>query len=293
MTATALPHLYSGKVRELYGVGHDRLLMVATDRVSVYDVVLGETIPDKGRVLTALSSWWFDQTADIIENHLISVDPTDFPETAGAVGGRASLVRRTKPLRLECIVRGYLFGSAWREYDASGTINGVAAPRGLEQASELPEPRFTPTTKAESGHDEALSPDDARALVGVDIYDRVKEASLALYRHGAERARTAGLVLADTKLEFGQIDGELIVIDEMLTPDSSRYWPEESWAPGSSPPAFDKQFVRDAMDATGWDHEAPPPAVPPAVIADTRARYVECYEMLTGRAFADWFSADD
>lgn len=293
MSGLALPHLYSGKVRELYEVSHDRLLIVATDRISVFDVVLPDPIPDKGRVLTALSAHWFEETADVVPNHLISCDPTDFPETATGIAGRAMLVRRTQPVRLECVVRGFLFGSAWREYQESGTINGMAAPRGLELAGPLPEPWFTPTTKAEHGHDLPLTPDEAAALVGRERFEEIRQRSLALYERGAERAREAGLILADTKFEFGEVDGELLVIDEILTPDSSRYWPAAQWSPGRVPPAFDKQFVRDAMDATGWDHEPPAPPIPPEVIANTRARYIECYELLTGRSFDDWFDDND
>jgi phosphoribosylaminoimidazole-succinocarboxamide synthase len=293
VTGIPLPHLYSGKVRELYEVGPDRLLVVATDRVSVFDVVLREPIPDKGRVLTALSAWWFEQTAGLVRNHLISCDPTDLPETAGDLAGRAMLVERTQPIRLECVVRGHLFGSAWKEYDERGTIGGEPAPSGLELASALPEPLFTPTTKAESGHDLPLSAAEARALVGADRYDRILELAVPLFAAGVERARSAGLILADTKFEFGDLDGEVVLIDELFTPDSSRYWAVEDWEPGTSPPPFDKQYVRDAMDATGWDHEPPPPPIPAEVVTSTRARYVECYEMLTGLSFDDWFGPGD
>jgi phosphoribosylaminoimidazole-succinocarboxamide synthase len=224
---------------------------------------------------------------------MISCDPTDFPETAGSVSGRAMLVHRTAPIRLECVVRGYLAGSAWREYRERGTVHGRDAQYGLLEASALPEPLFTPTTKAEEGHDLPLSDDEAIELVGRDRFDRLRDLSLQIYERGHERARAAGLVLADTKLEFGELDGELLVIDEMLTLDSSRYWPADEWAPGASPPAFDKQIVRDAMDATGWNHEPPPPPVPPQVIAGTRARYIECYELLTGCSFDDWFDVTD
>jgi phosphoribosylaminoimidazole-succinocarboxamide synthase len=293
VTGPSLPHLYSGKVREVYEVAHDRLLIVATDRVSVFDVVLPDLIPDKGRVLTALSAYWFEATADLVPNHLVSCDPTDFPESGAGVAGRAMLVRRAQPVRMECVVRGYLFGAAWREYAERGTISGIAAPTGLELASALPEPWFTPTTKAEHGHDEPLAPDQAAALVGRERYEAMRELALRLYEQGAHRAREAGLILADTKFEFGEVDGELLLIDEVLTPDSSRYWPADEYRPGTAPPAFDKQLVRDAMDATGWDHEPPPPPVPPDVIANTRARYIECYEMLTGRSFDDWYDESD
>jgi phosphoribosylaminoimidazole-succinocarboxamide synthase len=290
---TALPHLYSGKVRELYEVGHDRLLMVASDRISVFDVVLPDEIPDKGRVLTALSYFWFDQTRHLVPNHVISCDPTDFPETAGDVGGRAMLVRATRPVRMECVVRGYLFGAAWREYREHATIGGAAAPAGLREADQLPEPLFTPTTKADSGHDLPLAAGDAVALVGRERYEKLRDLSVRLYEYGAEHARSCGLILADTKFEFGELDGEVLVIDEMMTPDSSRYWPAESWEPGTSPPSFDKQYVRDFMDASGWDHEPPAPHMSEEAIENTRARYREAYEQLTGLSLDDWFGPED
>lgn len=293
MTGVGLRHVYSGKVRELYEVGHDRFLMVASDRVSVFDCVLPDEIPDKGRVLTGLSAWWFERTAGIVPNHVISVDPTDFPETAGHVGGRAMLVRATTPVRMECVVRGYLFGGAWKEYREHGTIGGQPAPPGLEEADRLPEPLFTPTTKAEAGHDEPLSPDEAVELVGADLYRDLRRISIELYEHGAAHVAHQGLILADTKVEFGRLDGELVLIDELLTPDSSRYWPADSWQPGTSPPSFDKQYVRDFMDSTGWNHEPPAPRMPPEVIDGTRARYVEAYERITGAPFDEWFGPTD
>jgi phosphoribosylaminoimidazole-succinocarboxamide synthase len=290
---TALPHLYTGKVRELYEVGHDALLMVASDRVSVFDVVLPDEIPDKGRVLTALSQFWFDQTAAMVANHVLSCDPTDFPETAGAVAGRAMLVKATRPVRLECVVRGYLFGGGWVEYTERGTVGGLAVPAGLRRAEQLPEPLFTPTTKAESGHDLPVNADEARELVGADVYEELRELSLRLYNFGAEHARERGVILADTKFEFGERDGKLLVIDEMMTPDSSRYWPADEYAPGKSPPSFDKQFVRDFMDATGWDHEPPAPHLSADAIASTRAKYIEAYELISGESFDTWYAPDD
>jgi phosphoribosylaminoimidazole-succinocarboxamide synthase len=292
MTKTALPHVYSGKVRELYEVGHDALLMVASDRISVFDVVLPDEIPDKGRVLTALSSFWFDRTSDIVANHVISCDPTDFPETAGDVGGRAALVRATRPIGLECVVRGYVFGHGWQEYSERGTVGGFAAPKGLRQADRLPVPLFTPTTKADAGHDLPLTAQEAAAQVGADVYEHVKNLSLRLYEVGAQHAETRGLILADTKFEFGELDGQIIVIDEMMTPDSSRYWPTDSYRPGSSPPSFDKQYVRDYMDTTGWNHEPPAPRMPESVIANTRGKYVEAYELLTDLSFDEWYSPE-
>jgi phosphoribosylaminoimidazole-succinocarboxamide synthase len=290
---SGLPHLYSGKVRELYEVGIDALLMVATDRISVFDVVLPDLIPDKGRVLTALSNFWFERTADIVPNHVISCDPTDFPEIAGDVAGRATLVHAARPIRLECIVRGHVFGHGWSEYQEQGTVGGFTVPAGLRQAEKLPEPLFTPTTKAETGHDMTLTADGAVEVVGADVYEQLKDVSLRLYELGARHAESCGLILADTKFEFGDRDGEIILIDEMMTPDSSRYWPREKYAPGSTPPSFDKQYVRDFMDSTGWAHEPPAPSLPPDVITNTRAKYVEAYELLTDDAFSDWYGVDD
>jgi phosphoribosylaminoimidazole-succinocarboxamide synthase len=267
--------------------------MVASDRVSVFDVVLPDEIPDKGRVLTGVSQFWFDQTAVIVPNHVISSDPTDFPETAGNVGGRAMLVRATQPIRLECVVRGYLFGHGWQEYTERGTVGGFDVPAGLRQAERLPEPLFTPTTKAESGHDLPLNASEAAALVGADVYRQVRDLSLRIYAVGAAHASENGLVLADTKFEFGLLDGEIIVIDEMMTPDSSRYWPLEAYEVGTSPPSFDKQFVRDFMDRTGWNHEPPAPRLPADVIDKTRALYREAYELLTGSSLDDWYGPDE
>jgi len=288
-SATTLPHVYSGKVRELYEAGSDQLLMVASDRVSVFDVVLPDEIPDKGRVLTGMSQYWFDRTVGIVANHVISSDPADFPDAAGDVAGRAMLVRATQPIRLECVVRGYLFGGGWKEYTARGTVGGFPVPAGLSQAERLPTPLFTPTTKAESGHDLALTATEAADLVGPDVYEAVRDRSIRLYTIGAARAAECGLVLADTKFEFGEFDGEIIVIDEMMTPDSSRYWSLDTYRVGTSPPSFDKQFVRDFMDSIGWDHEPPAPAMPAAVIDSTRVLYRDAYERLTGSSLDDWY----
>jgi len=290
VTTLELQHLRSGKVRDIYEVDHDRLLIVASDRISAYDVVMEQPIPDKGRVLTGLSDFWFERTRDVVANHLISADPTDFPETAGPeVAGRAMLVRKATPLPIECVVRGYMFGSAWREYREAGTVNGVRMEEGMEQAQPLPEPIFTPSTKAEEGHDEALTPEEARALVGEERCAHLEEVSIALYKAGAELAASQGILVADTKFEFGEVDGEIVLIDEVLTPDSSRFWPADEYAMGTSPPSFDKQFVRDYYDSTGWDHEPPPPALPEDVIAGTRARYIEAYERITQSSFDEWF----
>jgi phosphoribosylaminoimidazole-succinocarboxamide synthase len=289
-----IKHHYRGKVRDLYEVGHDRILMVASDRISVFDVVLPDEIPDKGRALTALSAHWFEQTAHLWPNHVVSADPTDFPETVGPeMAGRAMLVRAAQPVRLECIARGYLFGSAWSEYEEQGTVSGVALPAGLREAERLPEPIFTSTTKAEVGHDEPLTDVQAAAAVGDETFEACRDATLAIYRFGAERAARRGLVLADTKLEFGRIGEELVVIDEMLTSDSSRYWDAERYAIGSSPPSFDKQYVRDHYLGLDWDRTPPAPPLPETVVQGTRARYVEAYETLTGESFDEWHGADE
>jgi phosphoribosylaminoimidazole-succinocarboxamide synthase len=290
MTIT-LTHEYTGKVRDLYDAGDDRLLMVASDRVSVFDVVLPDPIPDKGRVLTAISAFWFDQVSDLVPNHVLSVDPADFPaEARPEADGRAMLVRRTTPVPMECIARGYLFGGAWAEYQDRGTVQGRPMPAGMQQATALPEMLFTPTTKAEEGHDLPMSDAEAIAAVGEDLFGRLRDVALAIYARGAELARERGIILADTKFEFGTTpDGELLLIDEALTPDSSRYWPAEDYAVGGSPPSFDKQYVRDHYLTLDWDRTAPAPPVPASVIAGTRARYVEAYERLTGESFADWY----
>jgi phosphoribosylaminoimidazole-succinocarboxamide synthase len=294
MTKVALPHHYTGKVRDLYEVDHDRMLVVASDRISVFDVVLPSEIPDKGRALTALSTFWFGQTSAIWPNHLISSDPTDFPETAGsAVAGRAMLVRAARPVRLECIARGHLFGSAWSEYEATGAVAGASLPPGLHQAEQLPEPIFTCTTKAEAGHDETLTHAQAAELVGDETFEQVRAATLDVFRFGAAHAASRGLILADTKLEFGKVDRDIVVIDEMLTCDSSRYWAADEYRIGISPPSFDKQFVRDHYLGLGWDQVPPAPPLPPDVIAGTRQRYLEAYEMLTGSSFDDWFAVDE
>jgi phosphoribosylaminoimidazole-succinocarboxamide synthase len=294
VTGIALPHAYTGKVRDLYDVNHDRMLIVASDRISVFDVVLGDLVPDKGRALTALSTFWFEQTAHLAPNHLISSDPTDFPETAGSdVAGRAMLVRAAQPVRLECIGRGYLFGSAWSEYEERGTVYGRSMPSGLRQAERLPAPIFTATTKADSGHDEPLTAAAAARLVGDDLFDQVRDATMRVYEFAAALAESRGLILADTKLEFGTIDQELLVIDEMLTSDSSRYWPADGYRVGTSPPSFDKQYARDYYLGTDWDRTAPAPPLPSDVIAGTRSRYIEAYELLTGASFDEWHRPEE
>jgi phosphoribosylaminoimidazole-succinocarboxamide synthase len=284
-------HVYSGKVRDVYDAGGDRLLMVASDRLSAFDVVLAEPIPDKGRVLTGMTAFWLDLLRDVAPNHLVSVDPADFPEGAAGiegVAGRGMLVRKAEMLTIECIVRGYLSGSAWKEYKQSGTMHGTPLPAGLQESDRLPEPVFTPSTKADTGHDENISFEQASELVGLDVAKRARDLSLTAYQRGAGWAAERGIIIADTKFELGFIDGELALCDEVLTPDSSRFWPADQWQPGATPPSFDKQPVRDWLEGTGWDKTPPPPALPADVVTSSRARYVEAYERVTGKRFADW-----
>ena len=283
----ALNHLGSGKVREIYEVDADRLLIVASDRISAYDVIMSQDIPDKGKVLTGLSTHWFDLLDT--PHHLLSTDPADVPgiDAAAAeyLAGRMMLVRRCEVIPMECVIRGYLYGSSWREYEAGGGPTTEHLPDGLGMAELLTEPIFTPATKAESGHDENLTEAGARDLVGDDLYEDLKARSLAIYLAGAEYAAKRGIILADTKFEFGIVDGEVILIDEVLTPDSSRYWPVEAWGPGRSMPSFDKQPLRDWLDDQPWDKAPPPPTLPSDVIKSTRDRYVEAFERLTGTSF--------
>jgi phosphoribosylaminoimidazole-succinocarboxamide synthase len=286
----ALKHLGSGKVREIYEVDEERLLIVASDRISAFDVVLSEPIPDKGKVLTGLSLHWFEVLDT--PHHLLSADPADVPgisaEERRSLAGRMMLVKRADVVPMECVVRGYLYGSSWREYAGGGGPTTEHLPDGLELASKLDEPIFTPATKAESGHDENLTEAGAREHVGDQVYEELRRRSLDIYRRGAEYAADRGILLADTKFEFGWVDGELILIDEVLTPDSSRYWPEEAWQPGHTMPSFDKQPVRDWLDAQDWDKSPPAPHLPAQVVASTRRRYVTAFERLTGTAFDDY-----
>lgn len=291
----SLERVYSGKVRDVYDAGDGLLLMVASDRISAFDVVFAEPVPDKGRVLTAMTAFWAEEFADLAPTHLVATDPADFPpgaESVPDVAGRAMLVRRAEMLPIECIVRGYLSGSAWKEYRRSGTMHGTPLPAGLQESERLPSPVFTPSTKAAEGHDENISFDEAVRLVGGDHAERAREISLAAYSRGAARALERGIVVADTKFELGFIDGELAICDEMLTPDSSRFWAAEEWSPGSTPPSFDKQPVRDWAESTGWDKASAAPPMPAEVIAATRERYVTAYERITGRRFADWWGVD-
>jgi phosphoribosylaminoimidazole-succinocarboxamide synthase len=293
-TLDDLPLLASGKVREMYDLdGRSQLdppplLMVASDRISTYDAVHPTPIPDKGKVLTGLSVFWFELTNGIVANHLISA--TDgVPDEAR---GRALVVRRLKMLPVECVVRGYITGSGWKDYQATGSVSGIALPEGLQESQQLPEPIFTPSTKADVGHDEAIDLDRAAALVGdAELMRRVRDVSVRLYSFAAEHARERGVILADTKFEFG-IDerGELVLGDEVLTPDSSRYWPVDGFEVGHGQPSFDKQYVRDWASASGWDKKPPAPAIPDDVVAGTRARYVEAYELIAGEPFDAWLA---
>jgi phosphoribosylaminoimidazole-succinocarboxamide synthase len=282
-----LKHVYSGKVRDVYEIDTDHLLFVTSDRISAFDVVMEEPIRDKGRVLTAMTAFWLDRVTDIVPNHLVSLDP---PGDAGLpdLAGRCMVVRRAEMLKIECIVRGYLSGSAWKEYQQSGTMHGQPLPKGLEQSTKLPQPVFTPSTKAESGHDENIGFDEACNIVGVDVAKAARDISLAVYERGSALAAERGIIIADTKFELGIIDGELALCDEVLTPDSSRFWAAEEWKPGIVPPSFDKQPIRDWLEGTGWDKTPPPPHLPDDVVSTSRARYVAAYERITGRSFAEW-----
>jgi len=286
----ALPHIYSGKVRDIYDAGDDRLLMVTSDRLSAFDVVMAEPIPDKGRVLTAMSAFWFEKFQGVVGSHLLSTSLDDCPAPAKRDDwqGRIMLCRKAEMLPIECIVRGYLTGSAWKEYKADGTMHGQELPAGLLESAQLPEPVFTPSTKAAEGHDENISFEAAVALIGPDLAERARSVSLELYTKGAEWAAARGILMADTKFELGLIDGELVLCDEVLTPDSSRFWAAESWKPGSTPPSFDKQPVRDYLDGLDWNKQPPAPPLPTEVVDTTSARYINAYERITGRSFAEW-----
>ncbi len=277
-----------GKVRDVYDAGADRLLLVATDRISAFDVVLADPIPDKGRVLTGLSLFWFERTADLVPNQVLSAEPGSFPSpfvSEPALAGRSMLVRRAKVIPIECVARGYLSGSGWRQYRQTGAVCGIPLPPGLVESDRLPEPIFTPTTKAEAGHDLPLAPEEAVDLVGKDLFERLKELTLVIYERLSSTGGARGVLVADTKLEFGFAGGELILIDEIGTPDSSRFWPADAYRPGGAQPSFDKQFVRDWLDASGWDRDPPSPALPAQVVQGTTARYREAYERITGASF--------
>ena len=279
-----------GKVRDVYAADGS-LLIVATDRISAFDYVLGSGIPDKGRVLTQLSAFWFAQTSDIVPNHLRTTRPEDYPaglrRHANVLRGRSMLVRRTEPIPIECIARGYLSGSAWKEYQQTGRVSGIALPAGLRESDRLPEPIFTPATKASSGHDINISEDEAARLVGRDLVDRLRQLTLHLYSRGAAHAEPQGIIVADTKFEFGRVAegpgaGELILIDEMLTPDSSRFWPRDLYLPGGPQPSFDKQYVRDYLETICWNKQPPVPSLPDEVVLRTREKYLQAFHVLTG-----------
>ena len=282
-------HIGSGKVREIFAVGDDRVLLVATDRISAYDVVLPQPIPDKGKVLTGLSHFWLGLMEDICPNHLISISERDLPDVGmDDLGGRAMLCDLADPIPVEFVVRGYLSGSGWREYRESGAVCGHDLPAGLVESDQLPEPILTPATKATSGHDENITETQAAEIVGRDTYQTAKRYALQIYERASDVARDRGIVLADTKFEFGVIGAEVVLIDEVLTPDSSRFWPADQYRPGGSQPSFDKQYVRDWLDASGWDHNPPPPDLPADVVEATRQRYIEAYERVSGRPFEVW-----
>jgi phosphoribosylaminoimidazole-succinocarboxamide synthase len=277
-------HVGSGKVRELYALDDDRLLLVASDRISTFDVVLPTEIPDKGRVLTGLSAFWFARTADLCANHLMAL-PED---------GRSLECRRLEMLPIECVVRGYLAGSGWKDYQATGEVCGHALPRGLRESDRLPEPIFTPATKAQTGHDENITREQAAELVGMDRLAEVEATSLALYRFAADYAAARGIIIADTKFEFGADPaGQLVLGDEAFTPDSSRFWPADAYEPGRPQPSFDKQFVRDYCESLGWDKTDPGPELPDEVVTGTRGRYVEAFERLTERSFRRYLEDPD
>ena len=280
-----------GKVRDVYEIG-DQLLIVTTDRISAFDYVLGSGIPDKGKVLTQLSGFWFERIGDLVPHHLVSMDTAEFPGPARAhadvLRGRTMLVRRTEPVPIECVARGYLSGSGWKEYQKTGSVCGVRLPAGLRESDRLPEPIFTPATKAESGHDENISEDEASRLVGHELVVRLKALTLEIYRRGAAHALSKGIIVADTKFEFGLTgagdpDRDLVLIDEVLTPDSSRFWPESKYEPGRGQPSFDKQYVRDYLEEIRWNKQPPVPSLPDDVVRRTREKYVEAFTLLSGR----------
>jgi phosphoribosylaminoimidazole-succinocarboxamide synthase len=281
-----IPKLRSGKVREVFDLG-DSLLFVATDRISAFDCILPNAIPRKGEVLTQISSFWFEKL-DFVENHVIATNFRHFPEILKPfeeiLAGRSMIVKKALPLPVECVARGYLAGSGWKEYQEHGTLAGQPLPAGLRQGERLPETIFTPATKAETGHDENITWRQCRAILGDEVALQVRKWTIELYEHGRAFAAGRGIIVADTKFEFGMLDGEVVLIDEVLTPDSSRFWPESEYAAGGSPPSFDKQFVRDYLESLDWDKQPPAPALPAEIVARTSAKYLEAYERLTGLA---------
>lgn len=283
-----------GKVRDIYVVD-DALLIVATDRISAFDYVLGSGIPDKGKVLNQLSAFWFDRMAALVPHHVITTDVARYPAAAqpyaAALQGRSMLCRRTRPIPIECVARGYLSGSGWKDYQKTGAVCGVTLPKGLRESDRLPEPIFTPATKAESGHDENISEEEAARLVGADLVARLKQLTLDIYRRGCEHAESKGIIIADTKFEFGLVGAgdpatDVVLIDEVLTPDSSRFWPRDQYRPGEAQPSFDKQYVRDYLEQIRWNKQPPVPALPEDVVQRTREKYVEAFRRLTDRDLA-------
>jgi phosphoribosylaminoimidazole-succinocarboxamide synthase len=280
----------SGKVRDLYAADEGHLLLVASDRISAFDVVLDDDVPGKGEVLTGLTVFWLEQLGDLVPNHLAGWRASELPPAASHLAGRAMLVRRLEMVPFECVARGYLVGSGWKDYQATGAVCGVPLPAGLRQADRLREAIFTPATKAQEGHDQNISEAEVAERLGPDLAARLRDLTLEVYRRGADHAARRGILLADTKLEFG-LDGDQVVLaDEVLTPDSSRFWPAGGWSPGHSPPSFDKQYVRDWLDQSGWDHSPPAPELPDDVVQNTRAKYVEAYERITGESFDSWLN---
>jgi len=289
----ALPLVHSGKVRDVYAVGDDQLLLVASDRMSAFDVILPTMIPDKGAVLTGLSLWWFEQLADVVPNHVLSADVVGVLGPAfEPVRGRAVIVQRLEMVQVECVARGYLTGGGITDYNATGVVSGVALPPGLVDGSQLPSPIFTPSTKAPVGeHDLPISFEEVVAMVGKELADELRDVTLRVYERGRSVAAGAGIILADTKVELGLRSGQLVLGDEVLTPDSSRFWPASSWEPGHPQPSYDKQYVRDWLTQSGWDKKAPGPELPDDVVERTRAKYVEAYELLTGSSFDSYLRA--
>ena len=288
----ALPHLASGKVREIYEIDGKTLLFVATDRISAYDVILNQTIPDKGRVLTGLSLHFFNELDT--PNHLVTTDLNGVVDLSNSdradLAGRSMVVRKAEVIPVECVVRGYLYGSSWREYRDGGGPTTEHLPDGLQLADRLTEPIFTPATKAASGHDENITEERTRAILGDDLYEELRTRSIDIYLRATEYAAQRGVILADTKFEFGFADGELLLIDEILTPDSSRYWPADQWVPGSDVPSFDKQYVREWLEKQPWDKQPPPPNLPNEIVEGSRVRYIEAYERITGKNFSDYMA---
>ena len=284
---SSLPRLGRGKVRDIYAVDRDKMMIVVSDRLSAFDVVLPDPIPDKGRVLTELANFWFDKLGHVAPNHLTGIDPESVvkgDEEKAQVRGRAIVVKKLKPLPVEAVVRGYLIGSGWKDYQATGGLCGITLPAGLRESDRLPEPIFTPATKADAGHDENISEADAAKVVGHELVARLKLLTLGLYAHGVAHAESKGIILADTKFEFGLTDSrELLLIDEMMTPDSSRYWPKDQYAPGGPQPSFDKQYVRDYLESIKWNKQPPVPSLPTDVVERTRSKYLDAYRRLTGR----------